>query len=75
MVALNLVKNVLTPNCLAGKKSPVGRGKVLLHCIGEWYSLQRTYGRISWALHRCLCDYFQLRYRETVLLLGANKLP
>lgn len=75
MVALNLVKNVLTSNCLAGKKSPVGRGKVLLHCIGEWYSLQRTCGRISPALHRCLYDYFQLRYRETVLLLGANKLP
>lgn len=72
MVALNIMKNVLIPNCLAGKRSAAGRGKVLLHCIGECSPLQRTYGP---ALHCGPCDHFQLRYRETELLLGASKLP
>lgn len=75
MVTLNRVQTVLTTSCLAGKKSAAGRGKVLLHCIGEWYYLQWAYSRISPALSCGPYNYFQLCYRETEFLLGANKVP
>lgn len=35
MVILNVMKNALTPTCLAGENCVAGRGRVLLHCIGE----------------------------------------
>lgn len=45
MVALNIAQSFLNPKCLPGKKKEkkkkgtVGRGKVLLYCVGEWSSL------------------------------------